>query len=111
MACKFYMFEELYVDYLVQIGVLEGAGGGTEIGADVKVTELLNEGLDEVRRCSIQLKSAVSAIKEAECLLKAAADSKMAMGSKFDRIGYRLVVVGLANIFLVALVLLVLLIK
>ncbi|CAN6225115.1 unnamed protein product [Urochloa humidicola] len=127
LACKFYMLEEHYVDYLATYGV-DGPGialhGGNRSqpmlgqgnygpGIDVlkEANVLLKEAVDAMERCNVQLQSATRALKEAEVAVKSAAGTKMAMEGKIERIGEHLVLVGLANIFLVVLVLLVLLVK
>ncbi|CAL4907747.1 unnamed protein product [Urochloa decumbens] len=126
LACKFYMLEEHYVDYLATYGVdglgiavrggnrsqpslAQGNYGYTEVLNEANC--LLKEAMDAIERCNVQLESATRALKEAEAIVKSTGESKMAMGGKIERIGERLVLVGLANIFLVVLVLLVLLVK
>ncbi|CAN6245775.1 unnamed protein product [Urochloa humidicola] len=119
MACKFFMFEGEYVEYLVSLGVLPRSCSklkGRE--ADLVGIESLNqanrvlkEAIDGVECCHDILQVAISKLKVAEDALKNAGSSKMALESKVDRIGERLVVLGLANLVFVVLVLMVLLIK
>lgn len=126
MACKFYMFEEHYVEYLVKKGLLptcfssrgirpvasvtnvawnEALKGGTEHFGEA--TEHIGEAVKLVEESLASLDKAVTALKDAE---NTAGDRIQDLSKKVDRLG-ELVLVGVANLFVLVLVLLVLLVK
>ncbi|CAN6284543.1 unnamed protein product [Urochloa humidicola] len=121
LACKFYMLEEHYVEYLATYGLdgppiamrtgncSQGGHGCTDMLREANV--LLKEARDAMERCNMQLESATRALKEAEAVVKSATESKNAIGAKIERIGDHLTIIGVANILLVVLVLIVLLVK
>jgi hypothetical protein len=121
MACSFYMFEEHYVEFLVKEGLLRTCFSRRGIRADVSVTnvskneamkdatEHLGEAMKGVGRSISSLDNAITALKDSQ---NAAADRIVGdMGKKVDRLSEIVVYVGLANLFVLVLVLLVLLVK
>ena len=111
-ACAVYMFEDEYVEYLVRIGILPPSSGRIRSPDLLRYEVVKNEPADmmkvvveEVEKCTRMLQASV---KDAKANLKDAADCKAMMCNKIDKIGERLLFIGLANLVVVVLVLLVL---
>lgn len=113
LACKFYKMEEHYVEYLSTYGVHQGVTANVRgpylIGREA--IRLLKAAKDVVQQCNVQMQSVACALKDAEGALKSSDERLMAIEAKIERIGGFLCILGLANIFLVVLVLIVLLVK
>lgn len=106
------------MEYLVKEGLLPPCflGLGTRPDESTnegikEATELLKEAINGVKRSTGMLENAVASLKDAEIELKAALEKNEQLGRKVDRLGELLVIVGIANLFIVVLVLLVLLVK
>ena len=111
-ACAVYMFEDEYVEYLVRRGILPPSCSRIRSPDLLRYEVVKNEPADmmkvaveEVEKCTRMLQASV---KDAEANLKDAADCKAMMCNKIDKIGERLLFIGLANLVVVVLVLLVL---
>ena len=111
-ACAVYMFEDEYVEYLVRRGILPPSYSRIRSPYLLRYEVVKNEPADmmkvaveEVEKCTHMLQASV---KDAEANLKDAADCKAVMCNKIDKIGERLLFIGLANLVVVVIVLLVL---
>ena len=111
-ACAVYMFEDEYVEYLVRRGILPPSCSRIRSPDLLRYEVVKNEPADmmkvaveEVEKCTRMLQASV---KDAKANLKDAADCKAMMCNKIDKIGERLLFIGLANLVVVVLVLLVL---
>ena len=113
-ACKVYMFEEDYVEYLVVGGHLPRycsrfRSAEVSVGA-VKAKDghdMLIATVEGVQTFTGLLQSAIASLNDVEAKLKAPSQTE----AKMDRIGERLLILGVANLVVVALVLMVLICK
>ena len=81
---------------------------GLEVMKDGKDMLKAYQGVDAYQEL---MESAVIHLKDSEALLKALVDSNSKLMTKMDKIGERLLVVGVVKVFILVLVLLVLLVK
>jgi hypothetical protein len=119
------MWEDQYVEYLIDRSKLPRCfskiGGGSSAQAFPQVTDprmssveliaCLKESIARVDRCTSLLERRTDSLKDAEAALKKIVYGNKSMGSNIKKIGDRLVVLGLANLFVVVVLLLVVLVK
>ena len=117
-ACGVYMFEQEYVEYLVLKGHLPHSCNRIRsvevpVGADMAKDghDMLKTAVEGVETCTGLLLSAIMSLKDVEAKLKAAYQTEAIVCNKMDRIGERLLNLGLANLLVVVLVLMVLMFK
>jgi len=112
-ACKVYMFEEDYVEYLVVGGHLPRycsrfRSAEVSVGAvKAKDGHDMLAAVEGVQTFTGLLQSAIASLNDVEAKLKAPSQTE----AKMDRIGERLLILGVANLVVVALVLMVLICK
>jgi len=73
--------------------------------------DMLKAAVEGVETCTGLLQSAIMSLKDVEAKLKAASQTEAIVCNKMDRIGERLLNLGLANLLVVVLVLMVLMFK
>jgi hypothetical protein len=111
------MFEEEYVEYLVLKGHLprscsrirgaEVPMGAVGVDKSKDGYDMLKATVDGVETCTGLLQSTITSLKDVEAKMNAASQTE----AKVDRIGERVLFLGLANLVVVVLVLMLLMFK
>lgn len=109
MACRFYMFEDSYVEYLVSKGILPPScmlrGSRADQCRDAPATMDLK---DAIQDCTEQMREARNGFERS---IRDVKDAQIVSAQRICRIVEIGVYVGLANLFVLVLILLVLLVK
>ncbi|CAD6261490.1 unnamed protein product [Miscanthus lutarioriparius] len=121
----FYMWEDQYVEYLIgksklprcfsKIGRGSPSLGLTQAMDPRMSSQELIQAMESLKEsiggCTTMLESTTASMKDAHAALKKIVDANQSIGSNIDKIGDRLLVLGLAIMFIVVLLLLVALVK